>query len=238
MPGAEQLVLRLQARAELFLTDFTGPAFDGLLGIFEQLLVRRDVGILLAGEPDGARSILLHALSLEGYARGCRSGLLDLAEWRDFAPEMLDGLEQLDLAIIDNIDAVLGNPGWEESLFHFYNRCQASGTPWVVGSIQPALALPVALPDLRSRLSQMMPCMVPVIDDACRQQLLRSAFSRRRMQLLPEVERWLLTCGPRSLAVLVRCVEAIDEESLRDKRRLSVPFVSSIVSRIVAASHD
>lgn len=63
-------------------------------------------------------------------------GLLDAA--------ILEGLEAMDLVCIEDLDGIAGRAGWEEALFHLYNRCaqsacrlllsaRAARTAWVCG---------------------------------------------------------------------------------------------------------
>ena len=50
---------------------------------------------------------------------------LDKRTW--FVPEVLDGMEQLSLVCIDNIECVAGDELWEMAIFDLYNRILESG---------------------------------------------------------------------------------------------------------------
>ena len=79
---------------------------------------------LWGGEGVGKSHLLQAACTV--VARQQRSAaylpLADELVERD--PELLTGLEAVDLIAIDDLQAVAGNRGWEAALFHLYNRAR------------------------------------------------------------------------------------------------------------------
>ena len=69
------------------------------------------------------------------------------------AAEVLAGAERMALVCLDDLDAVVGDAGWEQALFHFCNRTRESGTRLLFAASEAPRNLPVQLPDLQSRLS-------------------------------------------------------------------------------------
>ena len=43
-----------------------------------------------------------------------------MEEAKDYSPEIIDGLEALDLIAIDAFDSVAGEYSWEEKFMHLY----------------------------------------------------------------------------------------------------------------------
>jgi DnaA family protein len=231
MTSAEQLLLNVRPRADLRLEDFAGAAFGHVLAACATLLAGPAAPCFISGEDACGRNALLTALCAEADRRGLRAMLLPLPELLDMGPELLAGLEGTDLLILDGLEALAGLRAWEEALFHLYNRALATPASRLLFAARlPVRGLDIGLPDLRSRLQQATAYALPVPDDAIRQQLLSAGAQRRGLVLLPEVERFLLERGPRSLETFINCLEQLDRLSLRDQRRLTVPFVRDVLS--------
>ncbi len=47
---------------------------------------------------------------------------IPLEKISEFTPEILDGLANLELVIIDDIEKIAGYPEWEEQVFNLYNQ--------------------------------------------------------------------------------------------------------------------
>lgn len=66
-------------------------------------------------------------------------------------PEVLEGMEQLALVCIDNIECVAGDEPREMAIFNLYNRITESGkTRLLITGDRPPRQLNLGLPDLAS----------------------------------------------------------------------------------------
>ncbi len=85
-------------------------------------------GTFISGHVKGqGRSHLLHAACAELSQRGDAVGYVPLDKRTWFVPEVLEGMEQLALVCIDNIECVAGDEPWEMAIFNLYNRILESG---------------------------------------------------------------------------------------------------------------
>lgn len=118
-------------------------------------MLRQDhSGYIYIWSREGAgRSHLLHAACAELSQRGDAVGYVPLDKRTWFVPEVLDGMEQLSLVCIDNIECVAGDELWEMAIFDLYNRILESGkTRLLITGDRPPRQLKLGLPDLASRL--------------------------------------------------------------------------------------
>jgi DnaA family protein len=152
-----------------------------------------------------------------------------LAEYANLAPEVLEGLENLDLVTVDDIQLIAADRVWEEALFALFNRCRDMGTRMLFSADCGPAALPVRLPDLRSRLTWGLTLSLQPLDDNGRLELLQSLAARRALSLPDDVARYLLDRTSRHPSDLVETIARLDRASLAEKRRLTIPFVREML---------
>ena len=63
------------------------------------------------------------------FAEGEAVGYVPLDKRAYFVPEVLDGMEQLALVCIDNIECIAGDEEWEMAIFNLYNRILKPAAP-------------------------------------------------------------------------------------------------------------
>lgn len=222
-PG--QIPLPVHLRDEATLANYLpGEGAEPLLGALrEQLRPQGEPLIFLHGAQGTGKSHLLQA--------GCHLAnnaaiYLPLRELAAYAPEeVLAGAEAMQLICLDDLDAVLGNQGWELALFNLYNLSRESGCRMLLSASASPRELLVDLADLRSRLSWGVVYHLTVPDDERRCDILQFRARRRGLELNREVANFLVNRVPRSMDKLLLCLEQLDRASLTHKRALSIPFV-------------
>ena len=165
----------------------------------------------------------------DSATQGMLAQYLPLDELQDYSPQdLLENLEQLPLTCLDNIQVIAGNPEWEQALFDLYNRVRQAGTCLLVGANQAPRELPLALLDLQSRFGWGPVFQLPVPDDEEKIAILQFRAARRGMSLNDEVASYLINRSGRGMAELMGCLDRLEEVSLQEGRKLSVPFVKQV----------
>ncbi|WP_158774286.1 DnaA regulatory inactivator Hda [Cobetia sp. L2A1] len=181
--------------------------------------------VYLWGGDQSGRSHLLQAACHLAGEQGKRAFYLPLNEIGHFPPHMLEGLDEMDLVAIDDLDGVIGRKRWEEALFHLYNRLRDGGRHLLVSASCAPRLLPATLPDLASRLSWGVTFHLSGLDDAQRLEALKLRARDHGLALPDEVARYILHRGPRSLPGLFAAMSQLDNASLSAQRKLTIPFV-------------
>jgi len=177
------------------------------------------------GAPGTGKTHLALAVCVETEQAGRRGAYLPLATVAGRLREALEAVEEAAVVALDGLEAIAGERGDEEALFDFHNRARAAGRGVLyLASASPA-ALPLALPDLRSRLGQCTRIALGALDDDGRRRVLRERAQRRGLVLEEAAIDWLMTRTDRDLARLLALLERIDRESLAAQRRVTVPFL-------------
>lgn len=182
--------------------------------------------VYLYGEQGSGRSHLLQAACHQ--AEVGETLYLPLEEVVNHcATEVLAGMENLQLLSLDNLDAVVGNPQWEEALFHLINRARESGCHMLLSANVAPRQLNLQLPDLQSRLSWGIVFHLPDYADDDKLRVLQFRSQRRGMDLSDEAAAYILSRAARGMTELMDVLEVLDRESMIAQRQLSIPFIKS-----------
>ena len=215
----QQLPLSVQLRdSASFDSFYPGPNTLALNALREL-----NGAVLIYGGAGSGRTHLLQAV-----ARERRCAYLPLSELRALGADALSGLDTTDALCLDDLDAVSTDRDWSLALLRLLDARR--GRPLALSASAAPDRLDIALPDLRTRLSLCAVFGLKPLDDADREALLRERARARGLDLPPEVSRWLLTQLSRDTASLVDAIDALDRASLSAKRRLTLPFVQSVLS--------
>ena len=142
---------------------------------------------------------------------------------------MLEGLENRRVIAIDDVDRLLGNADFETGLFALYNRVAEEGASLVFAASAPRRELDVQLPDLESRLAQLPAFRLSALDEPDRLLALRLRASHRGLELPMETAQYMISRARRDMASLYALLDKLDAEALRAQRRLTIPFVRSVM---------
>lgn len=216
----QQLPLSVQLRESAsFDSFFAGPNEAAVSAL------RHPQGSLLVyGAPGSGRTHLLQAV-----ARAQSSAYLPMAEIREMGPDVLEGLEQSKLLCLDDSENVTNDRIWSLALLRLLDHRHMQGAATVLASAAPPDRMEISLPDLRTRLMRAAIFGLKPLTDADRDQLLRERAQARGLELSADVSRWLLTRLARDTGSLLAALEQLDRASLSAKRRLTLPFVQSIL---------
>lgn len=172
---------------------------------------------------------LLQACCHAANLHGLTSVYIPLAHLLEFSPQILEGLESLNLVCIDDVHRIAGKPLWEEAFFHAYNRIRDVGGHLIVtANVAPKL-LNFSLPDVISRLAWGMVFQLQSLTDEEKLRVLIMRAQCRGMTLSEEVGKFILTHCPRHMATLFAALDALDKISLAAQRKLTIPFVKTVL---------
>ncbi|SES70560.1 MULTISPECIES: DnaA regulatory inactivator Hda [Marinobacter] len=185
--------------------------------------------VVLCGDEDTGKSHLLQAACHEYEQRGQSAVCFSLAELEPLGPDALSGVEVMDLVALDDVHRVLGKPAWEEALFHLYNRARDLGHQVMLTLNDTPVRQSFVLPDLRSRFQEGLLVQLGTYRDDDRITILRLRAEQRGLVLSDEVAGFILRRSSRRLGALLAILDQLDENSLQAQRRLTIPFIKSVM---------
>jgi len=188
--------------------------------------------VYLAGAPGMGKTHLLQAACHSASQGGRRSSYLPVQALLQLNPAVLEDLEQLDLVCLDDVSAAAGHPDWETGLFDLFNRVRAADTTLLVAAEQRPDLCGFTLPDLVSRLGWGVTYTLKALDDTDITAALSCRARGRGLELPEETAQFLLRRFPRDLPTLFALFDTLDTASLIEQRRLTIPFVKSVLDRV------
>ena len=163
--------------------------------------------VYLWGASGSGCSHLLQGACHQMTEAGGLAMYLPLRELLSYGPALLEGMEGVDLLCLDELDALAGQPEWEEALFHLYNRIQQRQGRLLMGAAAAPRVVGFNLADLISRLGWGLVYHLQRLDDDDKQQMLKLRAELRGLQLPDEVARYILSRGARGMNELFAALE-------------------------------
>lgn len=229
---AKQLPLSIALRDDCTLDTFYPGKNDQALNQIKLMAQgNSELFVYLWGRTGAGKTHLLQGACYRAQRLGQACVYLSLADPNNTrkGPSLLEGLELVGLVCIDDLDAVAGLSVWEEALFYLYNRLRAANQRLLVAAQFPPNSLPLKLADLQSRLSWGVTYQLHLLNDEELLAALQLRAKQRGLELSSEVGGFLIRRSVRSMPVLYEMLERLDKASLAAQRRLTIPFVKTVI---------
>lgn len=202
--------------------------FANYVGIAGTKLAHLQHWNVVWGKRGSGRSHLLQALCHDQAGLpsqgGASSDRIYLGELARLDPQVLQNLETFSMVCLDDVNQVFGNAVWEEALFHLLNSCKDWRTTVVMSVDQPIAAQSIQLADLKSRLNSALAIETDTLDDQQRIEVLQRRAKHWGFHLPFEVGEFILKRSPRDMIKLVDNLKRLEIETLRAKRKVTIPF--------------
>ena len=175
------------------------------------------------------KSHLLHASCTFAEKLGLSSVCLSFSELKELSVEVLDGLENIDLICLDDVQLIAGDELWQQAVFDLFNRVIEQNKRLIITGDQSVPQLKLELADLVSRLSWGMTDQIKPLDDEEKLIALKFRAQQRGLLLSDEVAKYLLSHLSREMTHLILALDVLDEASIREQRKITIPFIKAIL---------
>jgi DnaA family protein len=190
-------------------------------------------GVYFFGQAAVGKTHLLQAACRAVSLRGGRSVYFPLKEKQlPLIPDVLKGLEVMDLICLDDVDHVVHLPAWQVALQDLQSKSRALGHPLILSGRMPMALWPMSVSELRDAMFSLLPVeLQPLteVDD------LVLALQRHAMirgfELPKDVANFIIKRFSTSLEELLAVLQMLEQATLAEQRRLTLPFAKLVLSR-------
>ncbi|MGH8040855.1 MAG: DnaA regulatory inactivator Hda [Rudaea sp.] len=185
--------------------------------------------VFLSGAAGSGKTHLLIGACAQAVTHGRSAQYLALAKLAGDRAAAVRAFGGSDLLALDDVHALAGDATAENALFDLYNRCKVEKSTLLFAALAPPGQCGFGLPDLVSRLSACAQVVLKPLDEAARRAWLHTRAQARGLALDDAVLDWLFAHHARDLGSLAALLERIDREALAAQRRVTVPFLRSLL---------
>lgn len=228
-----QLTLAIDLPDNADFSNFIWAENSHILSALEHYISDSDDPILyLWGEEGvGLTHLLMGCCHYAGKIHH-HAAYISLLNIQRYGVEILEGIENVSLVCIDDVDVIAGNSIFERALFHSYNRIIDERGHLIVAARHSPTQLGILLPDLKSRLAAGSVYQVKSLNDENKMIALITRAKSRGLELYEDVAKYLLNHCERDTKKLFSLLTKLEQENLIHQRRLTVPFVKNILGNI------
>ncbi|MDE2090937.1 MAG: DnaA regulatory inactivator Hda [Gammaproteobacteria bacterium] len=187
--------------------------------------------MFLWGGDGRGKSHLLQAACRLADLSGRRAIYLPMAQAVLLDPQVVENLDCYTLVAVDDIHRVAGIEPWQRALFVLFNTLAEKGGSFVATARNAPNAIKRLLPDLASRLAWGPVFQLEPLTDEEKIFALKQRASRRGFELPDESVHFLLKRQQRDMHTLCATLDALDTASLVAQRKLTLPFVKSLLAK-------
>lgn len=228
---SEQLILGVQLRDDASFANFSAGTNQQLVEILQTITCGdAEQFTYFWGLRGLGKSHLLQACCHEAQAHDRTALYLPLSRLDEFSIEMLQGLDSLDVLCVDDIQYIAGRADWEEAFFHLYNSLRDAQTRLVIAASAAPKEVGIQMPDVVSRLDWGLVFHLEALTEDAKVDNLHLRAKLRGFQMSDEVAHFLINHCQRDMPSLMGMLDQLDQASLVEKHRLTIPFVKSVLN--------
>ncbi|MDG6773278.1 DnaA regulatory inactivator Hda [Thiomicrorhabdus sp. ZW0627] len=145
-------------------------------------------------------------------------------------PDVLIGLERTPLVCLDDMEHIIGNAKWELALANLLTKSSVQGHNVILAGEKSVVDWSLATPELTKALMNVLPIKLSALNekDEIIMALQRHA-KRLGFELPVEVGNYLIKQFSNDLQELLAVLQMLEQATLVEKRRLTLPFVKKVL---------
>ncbi|MEE2770546.1 MAG: DnaA/Hda family protein [Pseudomonadota bacterium] len=179
--------------------------------------------VYIFGEKSSGRSHLAKAMCV--YHTNRRSLYLPLSELKFLDKRMLEGINQVDLICVEDIDLLVDNPVQQVILFDLINLCKAYNVSMLITARFKPANMDNWLPDLKTRLQAMCCWQLPQMMDDEKAIILEFWLKKQNMFLEPEIIHYVFKNITRDLKESKDLLESFARHCMKIKKTPNIKAI-------------
>ena len=228
MPNPRQLALQIQINERASLNNFfVSKNNDKTIQILKDLLNSKNgVQIFIDDLGSNGKSYLLQAICNDFSNSNNSSIYIPMHEVINLDPSILEGVSELNLICIDDVDLISKRGEWEIALFNLINECYEKECLLLLsGSINKL----EAIPDLVSRIKKMEILRLEAINDDELLVATQAISKNLNIKISDKNLNYLMNNSRRDIKTIFRTLSQLEKESLERKKSIGLNLIKEVI---------
>ena len=229
MSNPRQLALQIQINERASLNNFfVSKKNNKTIQILKNILLGSDKGVQIFIDDLGSngKSYLLQAICNDFSNSNNSSIYIPMQEAINLDPSILEGVSELNLICIDDIDLINKRREWEIPLFNLINECYEKECFLLLsGSINKL----EAIPDLVSRIKKMETLRLEAINDDELLEATKAISKNLNMEISDKNMNYLINNSKRDIKTIFRTLSQLEKESLERKKSIGLNLIKEVI---------
>lgn len=155
---------------------------------------------------------------------------LNLSSLINMPVQILEGVYESQIICIDDVQSLEHNQIWQTGLFDLINQfVESNNVLLLLASTKSAHELALQLPDLRTRLTWGTNFTLKALSDNEKIAALSIHARALGISFQDDALKFLISRASRNMHELMSLLQELDRASLQDKRKLTIPFIKSVM---------
>lgn len=185
--------------------------------------------LYLWGQAAVGKSHLLHAVCNLANQSGMTAAYIPLKQQKKLSSSILDGLDNVSIICVDDIDCIAEKNIWELALFNLYNQARENHQSLLMTGSVGVRQLSFQLDDLASRIGWDLIYHLQPLSDNDKIKLLQKEADTRQFTMPTDVAMYLVRHMQRDVQSLLALLDTFDHATLSAQKKLTIPFVQSVM---------
>ena len=229
MSNPRQLALQIQINERASLNNFfVSKKNNKTIQILKNILLGSDKGVQIFIDDLGSngKSYLLQAICNDFSNSNNSSIYIPMQEAINLDPSILEGVSELNLICIDDIDIINSRREWEIALFNLINECYEKECFLLLsGSINKL----EAIPDLVSRIKKMETLRLEAINDDELLEATKAISKNLNIEISDKNMNYLINNSKRDIKTIFRTLSQLEKESLERKKSIGLNLIKEFI---------
>jgi DnaA family protein len=227
---SQQRVIPIRVEGDTSLESFYSERNQPLIAELRRLLAGERVRrvLYLWGDSGSGKTHLLDACCSAAHKTAKRSLYVSLKQGLEEIGKLRDVHDDT-LVCIDDLEQIAGSEEAQKILFSLFEKITIGTGAVVASGIGPLSSIGIELKDLESRLSSGGTFNIYALDDDEKSKALIMRASKRGFTLDDHVVEFIMSHYRRDTKSLFALLDKLDSASLQAQRKITVPFVKSLL---------
>ena len=229
MSNPRQLALQIQINERASLNNFfVSKNNNKTIQILKNILLDSNNGVQMFIDDLGSngKSYLLQAICNDFSNFNNSSIYIPMQEAINLDPSIFEGVSELNLICIDDVDLINKRREWEIALFNLINECYEKDCFLLLsGSINKL----EAIPDLVSRIKKMETLRLEAINDDELLEATQAISKNLNIEISDKNMNYLINNSKRDIKTIFRTLSQLEKESLERKKSIGLNLIKEVI---------